>query len=356
MATKDTPMQYTNLGRSGLKISKFGYGNWVNGKDDEEAQKTANILVKAAWDRGINFFDTAETYQSGKGERQLGVALKNLNVPRSDYVVTTKIFWGNFDENTTPINNNGTSRKRLIEGLNRSLKNLQLDYVDVVFCHRYDESTPTIEVVQTIKQIIAEGKALYWGTSTWPPVRIMEAIHLADKVGCPRPIVEQCQYNMFVRNQIEKDFVEFFDDYGLGTTTWSPLCSGILTGKYNKGIPKGSRFDKAGQWKGMFYNQHFGTDERKKATVAKLNAIGEIAKKIGATQTQLAVAWVIKIKDVTTALLGASRESQLIENIDALKFVDKLTPEILAEIEEILQNRPDRGTDYSQMAPYAPRR
>ena len=349
-------MQYVNLGRSGLKVSRFGYGNWVNGLEDEEAQNMANKLVKLAWDRGVNFFDTAEAYQSGQAERQLGIALKNLKVPRSDYVVSTKIFFGKFDENTTIVNNNGTSRKRLIEGLNRSLKHLQLDYVDVVFCHRYDESTPTIEVVQAMKDLIAEGKVLYWGTSTWPPVRVMQAIHLADSIGCPRPIVEQCQYNMFVRDEIEKNYVEFFLDYGLGTTIWSPLCSGILTGKYNEGIPKGSRFDKASQWKGRFYDQYLGTDEVKKATVAKLNALGEIAKRIGCTQTQLAVAWVIKIDDVSTALLGASRESQLTENIDALAFVDKLTPEILAEIEGILQNRPSRGIDFSKMAPFDFRR
>ena len=358
MATKEeTPMQYVNLGRSGLKVSRLGYGNWVNGLEDEEAQKMANALVKLAWDRGVNFFDTAEAYQSGQAERQLGIALKNLGVPRSDYVVTTKIFFGNFAENTNHHNNLGTSRKRLKEGLDRSLKHLQLDYVDVVFCHRYDEGTPTLETVLAMKDVIAQGKALYWATSTWPPVRVMEAIFLCDIHGCPRPIAEQCQYNMFVREEIELNYVEFFQDYGLGTTIWSPLCSGILTGKYNNGIPKGSRFDKASQWKGRFYDQYLGTDEVKKATVAKLNGLAEIAKRIGCTQTQLALAWTLKIDDVSTALLGASRESQLTENIEALAFVDKLTPEILAEIEEILQNRPHRGIDYrNNLAPLPYRR
>lgn len=235
-------MQYVNLGRSGIKVSRFSYGNWVNSEEDSEAQKTANELVKLAYESGINYFDTAEAYSFGKGERQLGIALKELNVPRSDYVVSTKIFWGKFTNNTNGHNNVGTSRKRLVEGLNRSLENLQLEYVDVVFCHRYDHETPTIEVVQTMKSIIESGKALYWGTSTWPAVRVMEAMLLCDIVGCPRPIAEQCQYSMMVRNTIEKDYTALFDDYGLGTTIWSPLASGILTGKYNNGIPEDSRF------------------------------------------------------------------------------------------------------------------
>lgn len=236
-------MEYVTLGRSGIKVSRLSYGNWVNSEEDSEAQKTANELVKLAWDNGINFFDTAEAYSAGKGERQLGIALKALNVPRSDYVVTTKIFWGNHPDNTNAHNNVGTNRKRLIEGINRSLENLQLEYVDIVFCHRYDHETPTIEVVQTMKSIINSGKALYWGTSTWPAVRVMEAMLLCDIVGCPRPIAEQCQYSMLVRDTVEKEYATLFDDYGLGTTIWSPLASGILTGKYNEGIPKGSRFD-----------------------------------------------------------------------------------------------------------------
>ena len=325
-------MDYVNLGRSGLKVSRFSYGNWINGEDDEEAQKTANALVKLAWDNGINYFDTAEVYNHGQAERQLGIALRALYVPRSDFVISTKIFGGKFPENTTTVNNVGTSRKRLTEGLNRSLKNLQFDYVDVVFCHRYDEGTPTIETVQAIKDIIASGKALYWATSTWPPVKLMEAIHLCDAIGCPRPIAEQCQYNMLVRYEIESNYTDFFDDYGLGTTVWSPLCTGILTGKYNNGIPEGSRFAKNARVKGKFYDLYFGTDELREKTVAKMNGLAAIADKLGCSQAQLALAWTLKTDDVTTAILGASKVSQLEENLASLQFVDKLTPEVLKEI------------------------
>ena len=338
-------MEYVNLGRSGIKVSRLSYGNWVNSLEDDEAQKVANTLVKLAWDRGINYFDTAEGYDLGKGERQIGLALKELGVPRSDYVISTKIFFGHFPENNHIYNSLGTSRKRIQEGLDRSLKNLDLEYVDVVFCHRYDEETPTIEVVRAMKDVIASGKALYWATSTWPPIRVMEAILLCDAVGCPRPIAEQCQYNMLVREEIEKNYVELFQDYGLGTTIWSPLCSGILTGKYNNGIPEGSRFDKAKRWK-FIYDQYFGTEEVSTATVGKLNALAAIAERLGCSQAQLALAWTLKISDVTTCILGASSEKQLNENIDTLAFVDKLTPEILKEIEDILGNRPSRGIDY----------
>ena len=280
MATKETTMEYVNLGKSGIKVSRLSYGNWTNGEDNEEAQNKANTLVKLAFDSGINFFDTAEAYNRGQAERQLGIALKALGVPRSDYVVSTKIYGEKHPDNK--VNSVGCSRKRLYEGLVRSLKHLQLDYVDVVFCHRYDEGTPTIETVQAIKDLITTGKALYWATSTWPPVKIMEAIHLCDAIGCPRPIAEQCQYNMLVRDEVESNYTDCFDDYGMGTTIWSPLCTGILTGKYNAGIPKGSRFDKNPQYKVMFYDNYFGTEELKKQTVAKLNALGRSPRDLGA--------------------------------------------------------------------------
>ena len=347
-------LEYVNLGRSGLKVSNFSYGNWVNSKENADAQAISNKLVKAAFEAGINYFDTAELYDYGKGERQMGIALKNLNVPRSDYVVSTKIFWGQFPDNTNAANNRGTSRKRLQEGLDRSLKNLQLDYVDVLFCHRYDDETPTIEVVRAIKDIIASGKAHYWGTSTWPAVRVMEAILLADIVGAPRPIAEQCEYSMLVRDTVEKEYVEAFDDYGLGTTIWSPLKSGILTGKYNDGIPKDSRFDKAKHYIGI-YNAYLKGDKREK-TVAKLNKLAEVAERLGCTQAQLALAWAGKSKDVTTVLLGATSLEQLEQNLGALAIIPKLTREILDEIETILDNRPDRGTEYRAGKAFAPRR
>lgn len=347
-------MKYVTLGRSGLKVSEFSYGNWVNSNDEEAAQKTANELIKAAWESGINYFDTAEGYDLGKGERQFGKAIKALGVPRSDYVVSTKIFFGKFDENKNSHNNMGCSRKRLVEGLDRSLKNLDMEYVDVVFCHRYDNETPTMEVVLAIKSIIESGKALYWGTSTWPAVRVMEAMLMCDAVGCPRPIAEQCQYSMLDREPVEKEYIELFDDYGLGTTIWSPLASGILTGKYNNGIPKGSRFDVHKRWM-MIFNKYFG-DQAKEKTLERLNKLATVAEKIGCSMAQLALIWCLASKDSTTIILGASKLSQLEENIKALEFRDKLTPEILEEIETILGNRPDLGMCYRNMKPAPHRR
>lgn len=347
-------MEYVTLGKSGLKVSKMSYGNWVNSNDEKEAQKIANKLVKSAWENGINYFDTAEAYDSGKGERQFGIAIKALGVPRSDYVVSTKIFWGRFSDNNNYVNNFGTSRKRLVEGLERSLKNLKLNYVDVVFCHRYDEDTPTIEVVHAMKAILDSGKALYWGTSTWPAIRVMEAILLCDIVGCPRPIAEQCQYSMLHRDPVEKDYIALFDDYDLGTTIWSPLASGILTGKYNNGIPEGSRFANNKNYIFIF-NKYFG-DEAKEITLKKLNGLKSVAEKIGCSMAQLALAWTLASKDVTTCILGASKVSQLEENMKALEFVDKITPEISEEIEDILNNRPTLDTDYRNRCLIANRR
>ena len=339
-------MEYVNLGRSGLKVSRFSYGNGVIPiKDDEEAaQNFANNQIKAAWEQGINHFDTAEMYGFGKEEQRTGIALKALGVPRSDYVVSTKIFFGKFKDNTHAYNSVGTSRKRIQEGLDRSLKNLDLDYVDVLFLHRYDEDTPTVEVCRAMKDVIASGKALYWATSTWPAIRVMEALLLCDAVGCPRPIAEQCQYSMLNRDEVERDYVALLKDYGLGTTVYSPLACGVLTGKYNEGIPEGSRFDKVKGYR--FVYDHFFGEENNKETVEKLTALGEIAKRIGCTQPQLALAWILKFRDISTAIFCASSEKQIKENVESLKFVEKLTPEILEEIEGILKNRPDRGVDY----------
>lgn len=230
-----------------------------------------------------------------------------------------------------------------------------MEYVDVVFCHRYDEDTPTIEVVQAMKSILESGKALYWGTSTWPAVRVMEAMLLCDIVGCPRPIAEQCQYSMLHRKPIEKNYIALFDDYDLGTTIWSPLASGVLTGKYNNGIPNGSRF--ANEEYAYILDEYLGeTEEEKEATIKKLKGLASIAEKIGCSMAQLALSWTIVSKDVTTCILGASKVSQLEENLKALEFVDKITPEISEEIEVILNNRPTLETDYRNRCILANRR
>lgn len=340
-----TSMTYHRLGKSGLKVSKMSYGNafsWRKGeKTDEEQQQIATALVKQCWEAGVNFFDTAEVYGDGEGERKLGVALKALGVARSDYVVTTKIFWGfQDDNNANTMNNRGTSRKRLVEGTERSLKNLQMDYVDVLFCHRYDWETPVLEVVLTMKSLIEQGKALYWGTSAWPVERVMEAILLADSVGAPRPICEQCQYSMVVRDEIERNYVALFDDYNYGTMIWSPLLMGVLTGKYNDGIPADSRLAQHEWLKDIVVGMGIDIGNPEDPFFGKLRKLKTIADGLGCTQGQLALAWAMASKDVTNLILGAKNAEQLTENIAALQYVEKLTPEILSQIEEILDNRP----------------
>jgi len=333
-------MEYKRLGNSGLKISRLGLGNWGNATDGQ--QEINSALVKHAWEAGINFFDTAEGYGKGKGEVYFGVALKSLNVPRSDYVVSTKIYWGVSSESTTSQNNLGTSRKRIMEGLSKSLSNLQLDYVDILYCHRYDIETPTKEVCETMRDIISSGKALYWATSMWPPIRVMEAMLICDIIGCPRPIAEQCEYNMLERESIEKDYVTLFDDYQLGTTIWSPLASGILTGKYNEGFPADSRFYKDWYRKSNF-NKYLPSIEE---DLKKLKAIAEIAATLECSMAQLAIAWTLSTPDVTTAILGASSVFQLEQNIKAIKVKDKLSKEILLKIDDILLNKPQLGIDW----------
>lgn len=335
-------MEYVNLGNTGLKVSRFSYGNWVN--CPEGAQEQANKMVKLAFDAGINFFDTAEVYGAGEGERQMGIALKALGVPREDYVLTTKIFWGKQTGNTNTQNLIGTSRKHLIEGLDRSLKLLQHDYVDVVFCHRYDHTTPIVEVCQAMKTLVETGKALYWATSEWPAIRIMEAIHISDKIGGPRPIADQCQYNMLERTKVELDYAALFDDYKIGTTIWSPLASGILTGKYNNGIPAGSRFDTNKQYASIL--ERWLGEKVKDANIKKLQALEAIATELGCKLSQLALAWTVANKDVSTCILGATSEEQLKENLAALPIKAKITPEIEKRIEEILQNAPTQEKNY----------
>jgi len=357
-------MEYVTLGKSGLKVSRFAYGNWITGHGDpEENQNTANALVKLAWEAGINFFDTAEGYGRGQAEVQFGNAIRALGVPRTDYVLSTKLFFGEHTDGWDfghPLNShnvNCANRKHLIEGMNRSLKNLGLEYVDVVFIHRYDDLTPTEEVCHAMKAILNSGKAFYWATSEWPAIRIMEAIHICDKIGAPRPIAEQCIYNMFKRHKIEQEYPVLFDDYGLGTTTWSPLHYGILTGKYRKGIPEDSRLGLNKDH--SFFAQaidEFLSETTLPITNAKLEKLDEIAKKLGGNLAQIALAWIISTKDVSTCILGASKVSQLEDNLGAVILKEKLTPEILAEIEGILGTAPAPEFNYREMAMHVPRR
>jgi len=243
-------------------------------------------------------------------------------------------------------NQKGTARKHLLEGMTRSLKNMQLDYVDIVYCHRYDCETTTQEVCEAMKVILNKGQALYWGTSEWPAVRLVEAMHICDKIGCPRPVVEQPQYNLAVRGKMESEYTLLFDEYGMGTTVWSPLFSGILSGKYNDGsIPDGTRFSNP-RFKARIYDRFFGDEQRAKVMVEKLKATKAIADELGCTQAQLCIAWTMKLKDMSCVLLGASRVEQLVDNLKCMDVVPKLTPEVLQKIEDVWKTKPEQEMNY----------
>ena len=353
-------MEYVKQGNSGLWVSRLSYGNWISSKGGEST--LANDLVRTAWESGVNFFDTAEIYDLGEGEKQLGNALRALKVERSQLVITTKLFrsaTGPHQKFT--MNDVGMCKKKLISSMNRSLMNLGMDYVDVVFSHRHFEDTPMQEICEAFKVILAKGQALYWGTSEWPAIRIMEAMHICDKIGCPRPIVEQCQYNMMNRENMEKEYAALFDDYGLGTTVWSPLASGILTGKYMNGVvPDKSRFANDPRLQAMIFGKYYGTAEAIAKTDGILTGLKEIAEKdLGCKLSQMALAWTIVYPNTTTALMGASSMEQLTENLKAIDIMKKMrdSPEILAKIEMILNNRPEMEKDWSMPGcPFLPHR
>lgn len=315
-------MKYNNLGRSGLKVSELSFGSWLTFGMSVDMRK-AKELMRIAFDAGVNFFDNAEVYAEGQSEVVMGEILKEYK--RQDLVISTKIFWGG-----NGPNDKGLSWKHLVEGTNASLKRLQLEYVDLLFCHRPDPSTPIEETVRAMDQLIRQGKAFYWGTSEWSAQQIESAISIAKGCNCIAPTMEQPQYNMLVRERFEIEYKPLFEKYKLGTTIWSPLASGILTGKYNETIPAGSRIEKTA-WL------------REKLTPETI----EIVKKLGATSrqldcslSQLAIAWCLKNPNVNTVILGATSAKQLEENLAALKHVDKLEPSLLAQIEKILENAP----------------
>ncbi len=302
------------MGKSGLKLSELSLGSWVTfGAQLDLAG--AKKLVKAAVDAGVNFLDTAESYGGGKAEELLGKILQDYK--RENLVVSTKLFWGGEGPNDLGLN-----RKHLMEGFNNSLKRLDLDHVDILFCHRPDPNTPIEEVVTTMDIIVRSGRAFYWGTSEWSAVEIEAAHRAAAELHCIPPSVEQPQYSLFVRERVEKEYFSLYEKYGMGTTIWSPLNSGILTGKYNKGIPKGSRLAT------IDWLQKELTPEK----VEKVKQLQSIADSLDCTLAQLAIAWCLRNHRVTTVILGASSVKQLQENLGALEFKEKLTPEVLAQI------------------------
>ena len=318
-------MNYRRLGRSGLKVSELSFGSWVTYGNQVDT-RAARELMAAAFDAGVNFFDNAEIYAKGDSEVIMGKVLKELDWPRIKFVVSTKFYWG---MRTCANDNNTLNRKYLLDAIDGSLRRLQLDYVDLVYCHRADPHTPIEETVWAMHNIIERGKALYWGTSEWNADEIRAAWEIADRRNLHKPVVEQPQYNLLHRKRVEQEYARLYEDIGLGLTTWSPLASGLLSGKYQKGVPPGSR----GALETYAFLRDGLTDPAKNAIVGKLESV---AKDLGCTLAQLALAWCVRNPRVSTVITGATRVEQISENMKALEVVPKLTPEVLARIDGLV--------------------
>ncbi len=318
-------MEYRRLGRSGLQVSELSIGSWVT-YGSQVDQHAARESLAAAFDAGINFFDNAEAYAAGESETIMGRALKELAWPRANYVVSTKFFWG---LENRPNRYHTLNRKYLLDAIDGSLKRFQLDYIDLVFCHRPDPNTPVEETVWAMHDMVARGKALYWGTSEWSADELRAACEIAERHHLHKPVMEQPQYNLFHRRRVENEYARLYEDHGLGLTTWSPLASGLLTGKYRNGIPAGSR----AQLEGYDWLQKQVLDTKKNEIVGKLEGV---AKELGATVGQLALAWVLTNPHVSTVITGSSRIEQLHENLKSAELSKRITPEIKKQIEDIV--------------------
>jgi voltage-dependent potassium channel beta subunit len=323
-------MQYKNLGKSGLQVSRLSLGSWLTfGK--QISDDTAEALMTYAYEQGINFFDNAEIYARGKSEEVMGAILKKKGWSRDSYIVSSKALFGTGGQLPTQ---KGLNRKHLVEACEAALKRFQLDYLDLYYCHRPDKQTPIEETVWTMHQLIMQGKILYWGTSEWSAQEIMEAHMFAKQNHLIGPIVEQPEYNMFVRNKVEVEFSQIYKSVGLGTTIWSPLASGILSGKYNDQFPDGTRLGMDGlEW----LKERNLTQER----ITAVLALGDLAKELGLSLPVMSLAWCLKNPNVSTVILGASKLHQLQENMQALGAQELLTPEVMQRIEDILQNKPE---------------
>jgi voltage-dependent potassium channel beta subunit len=320
-------MQYRRLGRSGLRVSTFSLGSWVTYHNQVDTGQAVEMMA-AAFDAGINFFDNAEVYAGGRSESIMGEALKKLAWPRLNYIVSTKFFWG-LDRQGEAVNRKDTlNRKYLMQALDGSLRRMQLDHIDLIYCHRPDPHTPIEETVWAMSDLITQGKALYWGTSEWPAADIRAAWEIAERHHLHKPLMEQPQYHLFHRKRVEQEYARLYADTGLGLTTWSPLASGLLTGKYQAGIPEGSR----GAMENMAFLRDGLTNRAKNEAVAKLQPI---AAELGGSLAQLALAWVAKNPNVSTVITGASKLAQLQQNLGALALLDKLTPEVMARIDAV---------------------
>lgn len=319
------------MGKTGLQLSVLSYGSWVTFAkqiDDSASDK----LMGLAYDSGVNFFDNAEVYSRGESEKMMGRILKKKNWERSSYIVSSKAFFGWRGEANKP-NQKGLSRKHLTEACHEALERLQLEYLDLYFCHRPDKNTPIEEVVRTMNTLVEQGKIFYWGTSEWSAAEIMEAHMVARELRLIGPAVEQTQYNLFERQKIEVDYYTIFKNIGMGTTIWSPLASGLLTGKYNDGIPEGSRLALEGfEW----LKDRTLSNER----IARVRELDKLAKDLGTTLATLSIAWCIRNPNITTAILGATREEQLKENLKAIEVLPKLTTEVMEKIDDIMGTKP----------------
>ncbi|MCG9899178.1 MAG: aldo/keto reductase [Hydrotalea sp.] len=324
-------MEYRRMGRTGLQLSALSFGSWVTFHKQIEDQ-TADTLMGMAYDAGINFFDNAEVYASGESEKMMGRVLRQKNWDRTSYVLSSKAYFGWRGKNNKP-NQTGLSRKHLTEACNEALQRLQTEYLDLYFCHRPDKQVPIEEVVWTMNTLIQQGKILYWGTSEWSGVEIMEAHRVARDNRLIGPSMEQPQYNLFERHKMENDYLEVFKNVGLGTTIWSPLASGLLTGKYNNGIPDGSRISLPGfEWlKDSVYVE---------SKIEKVKKLGELANELGQSLAAIAIAWTLKNPNVSTTILGATSEQQLVQNLQALDALPLLTEEVMTKIESIMETKP----------------
>jgi voltage-dependent potassium channel beta subunit len=327
-------MEYRRMGKTGLQLSILSYGSWVTFHKQID-DSIADELMGIAYDNGVNFFDNAEVYALGESERLMGRVLKKKNWDRTSYTVSSKAYFGSRGKENKP-NQSGLSRKHLTEACHEALQRLQVDYLDIYYCHRPDKEVPIEEVVWTMNILLQQGKILYWGTSEWSAAEIMEAHRAAAQYGLIGPSVEQPQYNLFERNKMEQEFKMIFSTVGMGTTIWSPLASGLLTGKYNQGIPENSRFALEG----------FDWLKDKLMVEDKLNKVRQlevVAKELNTSLATLSIAWCVANPNVTTAILGATKKEQLTENLKALEVLPKLTTEVLKRIDDIMGTRPEAG-------------
>ena len=328
-------MEYRNLGRAGIKVSALSFGSWVTFGKQVDIDLAAQEM-KSALDHGVNFFDNAEAYEAGQSEIVMGKAIKKLGLARKDYVLSTKIFWGGEGPNDL-----GLSRKHIVEGTRAALNRMEVEYVDLVFCHRPDIQTPIEETVRAMSHVVDRGWALYWGTSEWSAEQLRHAYEIAYRYGLTPPSMEQPEYNLFHRARVEVEYAPLYRDYGLGTTVWSPLASGVLTGKYGRGIKEGRLTLPGYEWLRARFESEEG--RRQIETVERLRPV---AKRLGVTLAQLSLAWTLKNDRVSTVITGASKPQQVKENMQAIELYRQLDDQIMAEIDEIFGNKPEQPSTF----------